>query len=81
MPTEGGSQLKVMEAGVNANAAKYNEIKLTAERKTLELKERLTTLDSLRVEVGSFSPHSPQHGGKSNKGLLQLLRAAMDTDP
>ena len=35
MPTEGGSQLKVMEAGVNANAAKYNEIKLTAERKTL----------------------------------------------
>ena len=51
VPTEGGSQLKVMEAGVNANAMKYNEIKLTADRKMLELQQRQTVLDSLTLEV------------------------------
>jgi hypothetical protein len=50
-PTEGGSQLKVMEAGVNANAMKYNEIKLTADRKIIELQKRQTVLDSLNLEV------------------------------
>jgi len=43
--------LKVMEAGVNANAMKYNEIKLTADRKIIELQKRQTVLDSLNLEV------------------------------
>jgi len=53
--TEGGSQLKVMEAGVNANAMKYNEIKLTADRKIIELQKRQTVLDSLNLEVRVYS--------------------------
>jgi hypothetical protein len=48
---EGGSQLKVMENGVNANAAKFNELKLEADRKTKELKNRIDSLQSLKLEV------------------------------
>lgn len=55
VPTEGGSQLKVMEAGVNSNAAKFNELKLAAERKTKELGSIQDALDCLRVEVSLFS--------------------------
>jgi len=47
---EGGSQLKVMEHGVNANASKFNELKLEADRKTKELKDRLDALQSLKLE-------------------------------
>mmetsp|Transcript_14110 Transcript_14110/g.16799 ORF Transcript_14110/g.16799 Transcript_14110/m.16799 type:complete len:398 (+) Transcript_14110:116-1309(+) len=49
-PVEGGSQLKVMEAGVNANASKYNELKLLADRKSVELKSRIDNLQSLKLE-------------------------------
>jgi hypothetical protein len=52
IPTaEGGSQLKVMEQGVKANASRFNEIKLLADRKTKELKEHLDTLQCLKMEV------------------------------
>ncbi len=55
VPTaEGGTQLKVMEDGVNANASKYNELKLVADRKSKELKARLDTLQSLKMEVPSY---------------------------
>lgn len=44
-----------MEAGVNANAMKYNEIKLTADRKIIELQQRQTVLDSLNLEVRALA--------------------------
>jgi hypothetical protein len=73
VPTEGGSQLKVMEAGVNANAMKYNEIKLTADRKIIELQQRQTVLDSLNLEVRPWA--SARGGGGLSAVLIVFFLA------
>ena len=47
---ETSSQVNVMEWGVNMNARKYNELKIQADRKADELKAKLDTLASLKME-------------------------------
>jgi len=52
---EGSAQLQVMAAGVKANAQRYNELKLAAERKTKALGTRSTLLDSLKLENSALN--------------------------
>jgi hypothetical protein len=48
--SEIGSQLRVMETGVNTTERRYNELKIQADRKALELQMKLDTLAMLKVE-------------------------------
>jgi len=52
---EGSAQLQVMAAGVKANAQRFNELKLSAERKTKELGVRTTLLGSLKLENSALN--------------------------
>lgn len=45
-----GSQLRVMETGVVTTSRRYNELKLKADRKALELQSLLDTLTMIKLE-------------------------------
>ncbi len=45
-----GGQLRVMETGVVTTSRRYNELKLTADRKALELQSLLDTLTMIKLE-------------------------------
>lgn len=48
--SEAVTQLKVMDEGVNLNARRFNDLKLEADRKAKELKQRLDVLQCLKME-------------------------------
>lgn len=77
-PIEGGSQLKVMEAGVNANASKYNELKLLANRKEVELKQREDNLRCLKLENSALT-EMKQNATPEAVRIEHLLKSIEET--
>ena len=72
------NQLTIMETGVNLNARRYNDLKITADRKAVELKKRLDTLACLKMEVGGRGGCTRENGaGGGSRGERALLGCGM----
>lgn len=61
------NQLTIMETGVNLNARRYNDLKITADRKAVELKKRLDTLACLKMENDALSDMKAKKTPESNR--------------
>merc|ERR1719446_53127 len=64
---ETSSQIKVMEEGVNSNARRYNNMKLDAERKEVELKKALDTLSCMKMENQALRAMKAKKTPESNR--------------
>lgn len=67
-----------MEAGVNANAFKLNELKLLADRKTKELKQRIDNLQSLKLENDALKQMKDKATPEAQR-IEKLLAGIEDT--
>jgi hypothetical protein len=76
---ETGSQVNVMEWGVNMNARKYNELKTLADRKADELKAKLDTLASLKMEHDSLDKMMQRKAPESLR-IAELLTEIQETN-
>ena len=72
---EMGSQEKTMEWGVNMNARRFNELKTLADRKADELKAKLDTLASLKMEHDSLDKMMTRKAPESIR-IAELLGCA-----
>jgi len=77
------NQLTIMETGVNLNARRYNDLKITADRKAVELKKRLDTLACLKMENDALADMKAKKTPESNRiGALEeeIAKANQETE-
>jgi len=77
------TQIQVMEAGVNLNARKFNEIKIAADERAVTLKERLSALRALKLESDALEEMKKGENDDSLaiKALIKKIEeATADTD-
>ena len=74
-------QVQVMEAGVNLNVKKFNELKILGDRKSTELKEKMDTLASLKMENDALVKMQKKQTPESQRiqELLANIQTANDT--